>query len=279
MKPAICTGFDYAIPFDRAVAMVRRAGFGAVALGARPAHSGYDTPAGRAAIRRLLADHGLALNSVHAACPEGDRLFALDAGQRRDSVRLCSMALDAAAELGAPIAVIHLIQPYDLPHDEARDRMIAFGRDSVARLAARAAAQGVKLALENGWRQDYDEVLAEFLEAFASGPVGFCYDSGHEHIRGSGFSMLERFGRRLLTVHLHDNTGTDTHVLPFEGNIDWDRFRQVFHGLGYSGDLLLEVDIAHSFFKDPATFLAEARRRAKQLLLFFPDSAGKKGFA
>ncbi len=266
MKPAICTGFDYAIPFDRVIPMIRAAGFERISLGANPAHSGYDTEAGRAAIRDLLGASGLALNSVHAPCPEGDQLFALDGARRQESLRLCQMTVDAAAGLGAPIAVIHLIQPYDLPHDEARQKMIAFGRDSVARLAERAAAKGIRLALENGWRQDYDDVLADFLDFFDPARVGFCYDSGHENIRGSGFSMLERFGRRLLTVHLHDNTGTDSHVLPFEGNIDWDRFRKVFHGLGYSGDLLLEVDIAHSRFKDPNTFLAEAFHRAERLL-------------
>ncbi len=266
MKPAICTGFDYSIPFARAVDLIRRAGFETVALGARPSHSGYDTPAGRAAIRRLLGDHGLALNSVHAPCPEGDQLFALDGDRRRESVRLCTLALDAAAELGAPVAVIHLIQPYDIPHDDARDRMIALGRDSVALLVEYAAVKGVRVAMENGWRQDYDDVLAQFLDEFNQESVGFCYDSGHENIRGSCFKILEQLGHRLLTVHLHDNAGSDSHVLPYEGNIDWDRFRKIFHGLGYAGDLLLEVDIANSGFKDPEIFLTEARKRAQQLL-------------
>jgi len=76
VKTAICTGFDCAIPFEQAIAMIREAGFRTVALGARPEHSGYATAAGRAAIRRLTA--GMTIDSVHAPFPEGDRLFSLD---------------------------------------------------------------------------------------------------------------------------------------------------------------------------------------------------------
>ncbi len=264
MNTAIGTGFDYAIPFERAMAMIREAGFRGVALGARPEHSGYATAAGRAAIRRFAAD--MTIDSVHAPFPEGDCLFSLDESERRESVRRCESAIEAAAELAGPIAVIHLIQPYDIPHGEVRDRMIDQGRKSVAALAARCEVQGVKLALENGQRADYDEVLAAFLKEFDVPHVGFCYDSGHEHVQGTCFRMLERFGDRLLTFHLHDNNGADIHVLPYEGTIPWDRFGTALQGLPYRGNLLLEVDIRHSQFQNPAEFLAQAKARAEALL-------------
>jgi len=70
-----------------------------------------------------------------------------------------------------------------------------------------------------------------------------------------------------LTVHLHDNDGTkDAHVLPWEGTTDWERFRDLFHGLDYRGNLLLETDIGNSRFKDPAVFLSQAMARAERLL-------------
>ncbi len=264
MNTAICTGFDYAIPFEQTITMVREAGFYTVALGARPEHSGYATAAGRAVIRRLTA--GMTIDSVHAPFPEGDRLFSLDECERGESVRQCEMAMQAASELESPIVVIHLIQPYDIPHGEARDRMIDQGRKSIATLAACCEAQGVKLALENGQRADYDEVVAAFLTEFDMSHVGFCYDAGHEHVQGTCFQMLERFGDRLLTFHLHDNTGADIHVLPYEGTIPWDRFTSTLQRIPYRGNLLLEVDIKHSQYKDPDAFLAQAKARAETLL-------------
>lgn len=263
MNTAICTGFDYAISFEQTIAMVREAGFRTIALGARPEHSGYASGAGRAVIRRLTA--GMAIDSVHAPFPEGDRLFSLDEGERSESVRQCQTAVQAASELDSPIVVIHLIQPYDIPHGEARDQMIDQGRKSVATLAACCEAQGVKLALENGQRADYDEVVASFLTELDMSHVGLCYDSGHEHVQGTCFNMLERFGDRLLTFHLHDNKGEDIHVLPYEGTISWDRFGAILQGMSYRGNLLLEVDMKHSQFQHPAEFLAQAKMRVETI--------------
>ncbi|MBM4079985.1 MAG: sugar phosphate isomerase/epimerase, partial [Planctomycetes bacterium] len=194
------------------------------------------------------------------------RLFSLDETERLESVRQCQLALDAAAELNGRIVVIHLIQPYGIPEGDVRSKMIEQGRRSVSVLAAYAAGRGVKLALENGQESSYDQVVASFLAEFSDEHVGFCYDSGHENVQGTCFRMLEQFGQRLLTVHIHDNKGSDTHTLPYEGTIEWDRFRRTLHGLQYSGNLLLEVDIKHSQFKDHAVFLSQARERAMKLL-------------
>lgn len=265
MKSAICTSFDSSIPFARSLTMIRQAGFEVISIGGRPERSGYATVAGRAAIRERMAMHGLAVDSVHAPFPEGDRLFSLDEAERLKSIRQCQTALDAAAELAGRMVVVHLIQPYDIPAGDARDRMVDHGRRSVATLADYAAKAGVKLALENGQRAFYDGVLASFLTEFDVPHVGFCYDSGHEHVQGTCFRLLERFGHRLLTLHVHDNKGTDTHVLPHEGTIDWEGFRRTLHGLDYAGNLLLEADIRNSSIKDPAIFLAEAWKCAEEL--------------
>jgi sugar phosphate isomerase/epimerase len=266
MKPAICTSLDYTVPFEQVIPMIREAGFEVVSVGARPQHSGYATAEGRGAIRKVIENNGMTIDSVHAPFPEGDRLFSLDEAERLESIRQCRIALDAAAELQGRIVVIHLIQPYGIPEGEVRDKMMEQGHRSVSVLAAYAAGGGVKLALENGQELSYDRVAASFLAELNDEHVGFCYDSGHENVQGTCFRMLEQFGHRLLTVHIHDNKGSDTHTLPYEGTIEWDRFRKILHGLRYCGNLLLEVDTKHSQFKDHAVFLSQARERAARLL-------------
>lgn len=266
MQTSICAGFDYNIPFDRVIPMIRQAGFEAVSLGARPQHSNFHTAEGRSQIKKLVVENGLALDySVHAPFPEGDQLFSLEEPKRLESVRQCQIGVDAAADLNGRNVVLHLI-PYGIPPGPTQSRMIEQGLKSVRALADYAVEKGIKLALENGQQPDYDQVLEFFLAEFSGGPVGFCYDSGHENVKGTCFKILEKFGHRLLSVHLHDNVGSDTHVLPFEGNIDWNKFRKIFHKLDYSGNLLLEVDIHQSQFKNPQVFLSEARRRAERLL-------------
>jgi len=266
MEPAICASFGAPMPFAQTIPMIRKAGFQVISLGGSQAGSSYATAEGRAAIRKLLDGNGMMIDSVHAPFPEGDRLFSLDEGERLESLRQCQVALDAAEELDGRMVVIHLIQPYGIPEGDVRNRMIEQGRRSGGALVAHAAERRVKLALENGQKRDYDQVLESFLTEFDDAHVGLCYDSGHENVQGTCFRLLEQFGHRLLTVHIHDNSGSDTHVLPYEGTIDWEQFRRTFHGLGYAGNLLLEVSMAHSQFKDAAVFLSEARKRAERLL-------------
>ena len=92
--------------------------------------------------------------------------------------------------------------------------------DRLGGIAARAEARGVKVAVENIFRQSAGETtyridpreLACVVEAVASPALGICFDFGHAYISAGeeGFSLVEAFAAvksRLLHVHLHDNFG------------------------------------------------------------------------
>ena len=263
MQPAICAAIDYAIPFAQIVPLIREAGFEVMSLGARPEHSEYHTPEGRGRIRQLAHDYGLGIDSVHAPFPEGDRLCSLEEAERLESVRQCRIAIDAAHDLEASIVVIHLNTGAGaaLPTGTVEQTL-----RSIEALATSALSRGTRLAVENSWGEPYAMVLERVLTEFGGDPIGFCYDSGHENVNRAGFRDLERYGDRLLTLHLHDNCGDDTHVLPYEGDMDWSGLMDRLRGFGYSGHLLLEVCTGNSAFHDPAPFLSEAWKRAARLL-------------
>ncbi|HNS33184.1 MAG TPA: sugar phosphate isomerase/epimerase family protein [bacterium] len=265
MKTAIYTGFNCDIPLGQSVSMIRKAGFEAVSIGSRIRHSSYDTAEGCDNIRKLMKQNRLEIDSIHAPCPEGDNLFSIDESERMESVRQCKNALDAALEVDGKIVVIHLI-PYNIPEGDTRKRMVEQGKRSVKILAEYAIAKKLKLALENGQKKDYDEVLELFLSEFGDNSIGFCYDSGHENVQGTCFHILKKFGNRLFTTHLHDNRGSDTHLLPYEGNIDWHGFREAIRSLDYCGRIHLESGMSYSQFREPEQFLSEAFKRAETLI-------------
>lgn len=263
MKPAIAAAFDYDIPFARMIPMIRQAGFEVIALGAEAEHSGYVTADGRIRIRELIEENGLEIDSVHSPIA-GWPLFSLDETERQKAVCQCKMAIDAAFDLGVGIMVIH--SGVGSPEKDTQSRIIAKGIESIGMLSDYSLDKGVKIAVENTMGPNSEEVLERILTEFSGDPVGFCYDSGHENVNGTCFRELGKFGDRLLTVHLHDNWGGDSHVLPYEGDMDWEGFKKIFHSLDYSGNLLLEPTIAKSQFKEPELFLSEARRRGERLL-------------
>lgn len=270
MQPAVHAAFDYSVPLDQLTRMIRRAGFEAVALGGKLDHTPYHTEEGVRWIQSLCRQSGLSVVSIHAPTPQGAWLFSIDETKRQESVRLCKAALDAARVLDAGHVVAHVAAP--LPDPAEQERALDAGFDSIRALADHAAQRGVFLALEN-WTGPYNQVLSQFMDAFPDEPVVFCYDAGHEHADGTGLSVLERYGARLRVVHLHDNTGRDTHSLPFDGDVDWPRLIGLLRRFGYTGSLLLEAMVKGSAIKDPELFLAETMKRAQRLMVLAANLA------
>ena len=123
------------------------------------------------------------------------------------------------------------------------------------------------VAFENA-NEPTPEMFRRVLDEVNSSRLKICLDMGHMNVYSK--VPLEEWiavlGEDIHSMHIHDNKGTDTHTLPGEGTIDWDRFRKVLHGLRYSGNLLLEAGVNNSQFKDHAVFLSQARKAAERLL-------------
>ncbi len=84
---------------------------------------------------------------------------------------------------------------------------------------------------------------------------------------------LSRYGDKLFAVHLDDNWGDDdTHLLPYDGSIDWDTLKEKLKKCRDIPYLTLEVDFNRDhhkslIYKDlsPAAFLSSAYQRLLQL--------------
>ena len=52
--------------------------------------------------------------------------------------------------------------------------------------------------------------------------VGVCLDLGHAHITTGVAEAIATLGKRIVSVHVHDNHGVkDEHLWPGDGTIDW----------------------------------------------------------
>lgn len=77
----------------------------------------------------------------------------------------------------------------------------------------------VPIAIENlRDLRPFEYILTNFKSEF----VGFCYDAGHHNAYNKDVDLLEKYGDRLLCLHLHDNDGErDLHTFNKFGTIDW----------------------------------------------------------
>ncbi len=97
---------------------------------------------------------------------------------------------------------------------------------------------GVKIALEN---TRYIEFVYFVYDRLKNENLGLCLDSGHFHYLQKDQIDFERFKDKIFAVHLHDNHGeTDEHLLPYDGNLDFDIVLKGLKTANYNGNFTLE---------------------------------------
>ena len=239
--------------------LIKQAGFGGVLLGYGDGAEfrGQDIP-GRA------RDCGLYAENVHAPFHGADHFWRDDA-QGRQLFETWLRCVDDCAAHGVPTIVMHPMSIIVLPWEKK------LGLERFRRIVARAEEKGVNLALENLGSGMQHSRAALLLEAIPSPRLGMCFDAGHHNVRlscGLGMKMLARFGRRLMALHLHDNSGWgDQHRLPFDGSADWPEIMRAIAAAGFQGPVTLEVFARGPYYAGVSAveFLARAYERAKRL--------------
>ena len=148
--------------------------------------------------------------------------------------------VDLAHRLGARTMVVH---PESLGLDDASARPDV---PEIRRVLDHARRRDVRMALEN--TVDSLRALDRALDiAEDDSTFGICIDIGHAALsRDAGRhpvrAYVERYGGRLIHLHLHDTMGArDDHMVPGQGRVDWPGVRSVLRKVAYGGPAVLEV--------------------------------------
>jgi sugar phosphate isomerase/epimerase len=261
---SIGTTFDYDMPLKEQLPIIERVGFSHISVGARLEHSGYLKMSGRHNVKKMVANHGIAVCSIHT--PFGENIDisspnSVIASKTKDCYKRC---IDAARYLGARVVIFHPTAYRQFDQLDRRKKTIV---ENVNGLLDYAGNRGVRLAVENEYFSPANDIMGFSLDMIADARYGICYDTSHDNLVPSRLSIFKKYGHRLLTTHLSDNRGTnDDHVLPEEGSFPWHKFCLVFSKIRFTGIPLLEVEMRESAFKSPGEFLQEAFTRGQRLL-------------
>lgn len=165
--------------------------------------------------------------------------------------------LDIMKEKQINMVVMHLTL-YEAPmYNE-------IGLKRIKRIVKHAKEIGIKIAFENTEKQGYLEYV---LGNIKDESVGLCFDSGHSHTHFDDKFDYRFFKNRYFAVHLHDNDKTgDLHLLPFDGNIDWNNLLSRLKENNYDGPLTLELCYRYDYEKQSIDeFYKEGYRRGQRL--------------
>ncbi len=209
---------------------------------------------------REIADavnrNNIMVNSVHAPFyfdmeSLKNRVFvdlsAQDEDYRKKSVDEIKASMVLATLFPVDYYVIHF------PYTVHRDPFLK----SLEELFSFAEHLQVKLAFENipGQNTSVSHIVDFFEKNFV--PAGICFDTGHANMRGTIYEDIEKYGVYFYTMHVHDNDRqSDSHLIPFNGTIDWGRVMALLKKADYKWGFMLEVRITESF--DYANLLKNA---------------------
>ena len=210
-------------------------------------------------ILKLANEYGLAITDVHADFGLGTDLNTPNAESRRVMLANHRRALEILSEAGGKVATFHIgiCEP-----GYSREELRKLTADSLYFLLPVAHRLGITIAIENTLSPGVasSKELLYYQNLFNDKQLGVCLDIGHVNclratsakrlspelgkwFKSQSFdkfqfedNILEQLLPDIVTVHLHDNDGSDDlHQLPGTGIIDW---QVIMNKLRYAPRLL-----------------------------------------
>lgn len=176
----------------------------------------------------------LGVEYTHSHAPWGD-----------EGYKHIARSIKATAAIGARYMVLH--PTYTDENGAALDDEESFIRrnaDFVRPWLGLAKRCGVVILSENllaGPARD-PGTIARLVKTVDSPYFGWCYDTGHAHLYGFRPEELAGCAVCPLSLHLQDNNGGgDEHLIPGDGEIDFDSTMKTLRAIGYAGDCVLEA--------------------------------------
>ena len=188
--------------------------------------------------------HGLEFHQLHGIWAHVDD--TTEEG-RQKTIEYFKKDILGATYLRCPRVVIHPCMP-GLFLGKTCDDEIELNVRLLRQLAPFAKEHNVTLCLENmpfprACMLSYIENMKTVLDAVHDEHVKACLDTGHFNaVKGDICQAIELLGGHLSTLHVHDDYhGQDRHLMPFQGEIDWESFIRGLNSIGYQGVLSLET--------------------------------------
>ncbi len=219
------------------------------------------------ALRKVLEDCrirpvNLNVNTAHALLPQPPvpethfepSLTHPDPEVRRLRIRYTVRALEIAADLGCPAVSLTPGRRGRDPLKRQRDRFKQSLDDGILK---RAEALGVRVGIE--YEPDLvierGEELVSFLGELPHPMLGANLDLGHAWVVSDDLSaLLPALKGRIWNCHLEDiRDRVHVHLIPGEGNLDFETVRKGLEGIGYDGFLTAELYP----YSDRPTYAAE----------------------
>ena len=248
--------FSYDLPILERLSLIKKVGFNATGLW-WAGDNKHEQP-------DMARKIGLQIDTINTPFDDPNRLW-LDGNGGDEYKDMLIACIEDCKTHEIPVAVIHLTS-----FSENVD-VTDLGLMRIGQIVDAAEKCNVRLAFEN---LTVLEHLNAVYKQFSSPLVGFCYDSGHENWNHPDKDCLTLYGDKLFALHINDNFGdADSHMLPFDGTVDWPEKMQKIRRCKEVEYFTFEVDFNRKYEKcstynalSAEEYLESAYRKALDLL-------------
>ncbi|MBA3066546.1 sugar phosphate isomerase/epimerase [bacterium] len=276
MEIGISTGLFYHKDIFPCLDKFARAGFKNIELWAgsgdwgKNTHFDYNNEDVLIKIKSAVSLRKINICSINAPFSENLDISSVDEIQRSIAVSEIKKAVVLCEFFKADHLIIHpAVKALPLTDKNFVEKKIKQIKKSLADILENAMLHRVKIACENpsphllgGWAQDLMEIIKDFPKEH----MGICLDTGHANLIEKPDEYLGKIEKRLMTLHVSDNSGDySSHLPPGAGNIDWDKFSRALFSHSFDGVFMMEI-LGSARFADPDEVLAKAFKRASEIV-------------
>lgn len=244
-EPGVSTFiFEDRLLSENELAQIKEAGFNLIEVWCRKTHFDFTDSRAIKQLKGLVKSFDIKVSSFHSPFGEKFDLGSLDEPVRKAAVKGIITTLPALEELGGDKVVVHP----GIRVKEGDDRKLIVHQvyRSLEEILKACEKKKKTMAVENmlsGMVGGSSEELWKMANSFSSIYIGICLDTGHINATGEDLvHVTKKFQSRLVTLHISDNTGdSDSHLVPYEGKIDWPEFLAALAQGSYDGPFMYEL--------------------------------------
>jgi len=259
MKLSLSSFIYFNYPLSEAIRRTAAAGYKGIDIwGGRPHAYRQDlTERDIVSLRSLMRDVDLQIASfIPAQFRYPSSLCSPMDVIRNDSVRYIQDSIETASALGAPVVSVC---PGHTLYGQSKGDGLKRLTESLWEISEFASRHQIRIAIEPADRYETDlinncaEALA-FTDKLNLQNLGVLLDTGHEYVAGAAVSeSVRNLGDKLFHIHVDDNNGKrDQHLVPGEGNFDFQSFFTTLLETNYDGFLGVELGWDYTLDPDPA---------------------------
>ena len=276
MRLGYTTWSMQSVPAEEAIPLLRQIGYDSVELTVVPGwRDELDslTPARRVTIKRVLAEHELALPAL-----AGHRsLVATDPTEHHENWRRLTATVDLAAEWATdegPPVIDTTTGGKAGQWDALRPLLV----DRLGKLCDYAAERGVTIAIEPHVSSPLDTParVHELLGAVGRPNLRITFDISHFNVQGIPIEeSVASLAALTAFTHVKDERGIGPNfefLIPGEGDFDYVRYLRAMAAHGYRGDVHVEISLMVQ--RRPGFDPIEAARRSYEVVAEAFERAG-----